>query len=581
MKFKRIFALVLALCTLLCVGCAPSEGPGRATQDPPNTEIDTSNTYTLTIYRSRDAGMSDGDRDEEGKAAIEEKFYQDTGIKIILDVKMYTNTQITDIVDVNFNNKNKNIDAIVHYLSEDDGGAITKYAKDVESVIDLNPVLNLYGTNILAKIAENDTGHIADRSGYFPYEGEYYRTALTSYTREGGFGILVRKDLMAAVQDKTGLDPEDYDISNENCKSLTVSEFEKVMRAIKEDANNDVSIPVTGAPWDLMRTVATSFGVSAMSGYGLDENGNYVPAQFTPGWDKYVDLMYNWAKDGIWESESNNITDDQRQTNFIAGTSAAYLAYSTAEELINLSKKFYAANTGAEELMVIAPFASENENGECLYDENGNQVVNGNLKTNRSFYGMIIPYRSENYEVLIKYIDWMYSSAENYELCLYGVKGVDWVEGDDFVSNGVTYKTWAYPSDKAEEYLLKPPYTGKYMLLPNINVSNRICAHYGTTEKLWYTKLYYEFPQFGDERVEGIWLPETPRKFASAFTELDGQYVDNIRSYAWVGQKNQGKTPGELLKEYQNMRVTYSEYFDWINEQYQTGRSYFAAKFAD
>lgn len=575
MKLKKILAIVLAICSLLmCVGCVDS---GDGSDDP---TIDEGKTYTLTIYRSRDSGMTDGERDEAVKAAIEEKFYKETGIKIVLDVKIYTNTQITDMVDVNFNNKNKNIDGIIHYLSEDTGSAITKYAKDVESVIDLDPVLAEYGPNILAAIRENDTNHIADRSGYFPYDGEYYRTALTSFAKEGGFGILMRKDLMAAVQDKTGLNPDDYDITNPNYKSMTISEFEKVMRAIKEDTGNDVSIPVTGAPWDLQRTVATALGVNTMSGYGLDENGKYVPQQFTPNWSKYVDLMYNWAKDGIWESESNSVTDDQRQTWFIAGTAAAYLAYPTAEQLIALSKKFYAANTGSEELMVIAPFASENEKGECLY-EDGKQVVNGNLKTYRSFYGMIIPYRSENYPVLIKFLDWTYASAENYELCKYGVKGVDWVEGDDFVSNGVTYKTWAYPDGKAEEYLQKPPYTGKFLLLPNINISDRICAHYDTTEKLWYTELYYGFPQFGDPNTEGIWLPEVPREFSSAVTEVEGQYVDEIRSFAWVGLKNQGKTPVELLQEYHGLRTTYADYFNWLDAQYQSAQGYFANKYAE
>lgn len=579
MKLKRTLSFVLVLCTLLMllVGCFGGGG-GEETR-PVIEHIDTSKTYTLTIYRARDASMTDGTRDEAVKAAIEEKFYQDTGIKVILDVKIYTNTQICDIVDVNFNNKNKNIDGIIHYLSEDSGSAITKYAKDVESVIDLDPVLAIHGTNILEAIRKNDTNNIADRSGYFPYDGEYYRTALTSYNMESGFGILMRKDLMAAVQDETGLDPEDFDITNPNYKSMTVSEFEAVMKAIKEDTDNDVSIPVAGAPWDLQRTVATAFGVDTMTGYGLDENGKYVPAQFTPNWGKYVDLMYNWSKNGIWESESNSITDDQRQTNFIAGTAAAYLAYPTAEELISLSKKFYAANTGSEELMVIAPFASEDENGKALLDENGKQVVNGNLKISRSFYGMIVPYRSENYEVLIKFLDWTYSSEENYELCQYGVKGVDWVEGDDFESNGRTYKTWAYPADKADEYLVKPPYAGKFLLLPNINISNRICEHYNTTEKLWYTELYYEFPVCSSPETEGVWLPEAPRQFSTAVTELDGQYVDEIRSFAWVGLKNQGKTPLELLQEYYGLRNTYSEYFDWIDEQYQAAQSYFADKY--
>ena len=124
MKLKRILTFSLALCMLLSllVGC----GGGGSNPNVNIDNIDTGKTYTLTIYRARDSGMTDGTRDDAVKAAIEEKFYKDTGIKIILDVKIYTNTQITDIVDVNFNNKNKNIDAIIHYLSEDTGSAITK-----------------------------------------------------------------------------------------------------------------------------------------------------------------------------------------------------------------------------------------------------------------------------------------------------------------------------------------------------------------------------------------------------------------------------------------------------------------------
>ena len=82
------------------------------------------------------------------------------------------------------------------------------------------------------------------------------------------------------------------------------------------------------------------------------------------------------------------------------------------------------------------------------------------------------------------------------KLTLYGVKGVDWVDGEDFTYGGNTYKTWRYPDDKADEYLMKPPYTGKYMLLQNINVSNRIRGHYNTVEKKWFTSLYFDFPQY-------------------------------------------------------------------------------------
>ena len=571
---KKILATVLSVCTL---GSFVACGGGNAGES--NKPVMEGDTYVLTVYRSRDAGMTDGARDDEVRAAIEKKFQEDTGIKISLEVQLYTNTQIKDIVSVNFGNPNKNIDAIFHYLSEDAGSAINGYAKDSDSTIDLDPVLEQYGQNIITKIAENDTGALARRSGYFKDGDEYHRTALTSFCKEGGFGILMRKDLMRDVMSKTGLDPEDYDITNDGYKSMTVSEFEKVMSAIKADANNEVSIPVTGAPWDLQRVVATAYGVNSMSGYSLDENGKLVPAQFSPNWDKYVDVMYRWAKDGVWEKESNNTSDDQRQANFIAGRAAAYLAYPTAEQLIELSRKAYAADPSME-LMVIAPFATEDAQGNSLYNADGTQVVNGNLKTNRSFYAGIVPYNSGNYEILIQYINWIYASPENYELCLYGVKGEDWIDGDDFVYEGRSYKTWRYPDDKADAYLAKPPYTGKYMLLQNINVSNRISGHYNTTEKKWFTSLYFEFPQFGAPEIEGIWQPAATRKYATIASSIDGDYVDTIRSYAWAGKLSGNKTPTEKLHDYvTNYRSSAADYLEYVNSEYLAAKEYFAQKF--
>ena len=568
---KKFLATTLAAISALTLSVATACGQQSKIMD--------GDAYVITVYRGRDSGMTDGDRDEAVKQAIEEKFYRDTGTKISLNLQLYTNTDLVTTVDVNFNNDRENIDGIMHYLSEDKGSAITKYAKDSQATIDLDAILSESGQQILSKIRENDPEHLSDRSGYF-YDGEnYHRNALTSVAKEGGFGMLMRKDLMreAFNAGKIDLDPEDYDITNDGYKSMTVSEFDKVLRAIKgTDAR---MTPLNGQPWDLARVVATAYGVDGMASFAKDKSGNYVPAQFTEEWPKYVELMYTWARDGIWEDESGQTTDDMRVTNLISGKAAAYCAYPTAEELIKVSKRFYAANPEAE-LMVIAPFASEDASGKSLYNADGTQVVNGNLKTPRSFYGMIVPYKSANYRYLIEFLNWTYSSAENYELCLYGVKGVDWVDGEDFVYGGKTYKTWAYPSGKEEEYSVKPPYTGKYLLLPNLNVSNRISALYNTTEKAWYTSLYFDFPQYGTTELEGIWLQETPRDYATQLADIEGDYVDNIRSYAWAGQMKEGKTPVEILKEYvEEKKVKDAEYLSYINTELKRAKAFFNEKY--
>ena len=90
---KKILATVLSVCTLGSFVACGGGSAGESTK--PVMEGD---TYVLTVYRSRDAGMTDGARDDEVRAAIEKKFQEDTGIKISLEVQLYTNTQIKDIV---------------------------------------------------------------------------------------------------------------------------------------------------------------------------------------------------------------------------------------------------------------------------------------------------------------------------------------------------------------------------------------------------------------------------------------------------------------------------------------------------
>lgn len=73
------------------------------------------------------------------------------------------------------------------------------------------------------------------------------------------------------------------------------------------------------------------------------------------------------------------------------------------------------------------------------------ETSKGNLRREYAFKGMMVPYKSENFELLLKYMNWLYSSTDNYELAYYGIKGVHWVEGEDVTIGGRTYKTWAYP----------------------------------------------------------------------------------------------------------------------------------------
>lgn len=565
---KKIICLILAMIlTLSLAGCKKDTGM-------------VGDSYLLTIYRARSSGMVDGVNDDKVTEALEKKFYKDTGIKVKLVMKMYTNTDLINQVDVNFSNRNQSMEAVIHYMSEDAGSAIIKYARDNNfAAKDLSSYLEQDGQNILAKIRENDDGHYAERAGYFNINGKYYHNVLTSHEKEGGFGILIRKDYMEKVKNITGLDPDDYDINNENCKHMTVEEFDNLMRVIKKNIAG-IQYPVSGFAWDLARTIGTAFGVDGMN-YGFNEEGKFVPTQFTANYDRYLNLMYQWNKDGIWEKDNISMTDELRRTNFISGLSATFMSYSIPEQIIMINRTFKQANPNGE-LMVLSPLAASDRDGNPILDKDGNRVVNGSLKTARAWMGMIVPYRAKNTEILIKFIDWMYSDVENYELAKYGIKGKDWIEGEDRVINGKTFKTWAYPEDKVDQYLNKPPYSGMWELLPNINVSDRICAHYNTEETNWYYNLYYNVPNF-TTGTEGIWVPSLSRDLAVQASEIDGKYVESIRGKAWAGILGEGgKTPVEILSTYKEQCYkSFSSYFEFLNESYNNSLQYFAQKFGD
>ena len=118
------------------------------------------------------------------------------------------------------------------------------------------------------------------------------------------------------------------------------------------------------------------------------------------------------------------------------------------------------------------------------------------------------------------------------------------------------------------------------MLLQNINVSNRISGHYNTVEKKWYTSLYFEFPQYSDVTIEGIWQPAANRQYAAIASSIDGEYVEEIRSYAWAGKLSGSITPTERLYQHvSNYRSAAAEYLNYVNDQFVTSKAYFETKF--
>lgn len=566
-KLIAILALAMLVCCTVFTGCR-------------NDGMTASGEYIITVYRVRSSGMVDGTDDDKVTTAIEEKFREDTGIGIELNMILENNDSLPQKVDLDYGKANQPMDLVFHYLSEDlSGSAVMKYAKEAESVVELSSLMEENAPHLLEKIRENDTGHIAERSGYvMQTDGSYKNVIIPTHTNESVFSILIRKDLMKKAQSRTGLDPEDYDIANEGYKNLSLTEFENLLVAMKE-IEPSITYSISGYPWDIERVISPALGVDGRN-YAFDENGKLVPPQLGENFGDSLQLMYDWIDMGIYEPSANNLTETQMRSNFMTGKSAAFICYPEIENLIEVVRTAQTMNAVPNaEYMMLAPLASVDENGDTIM-ENGEPKVNGFIKNPRSFCGSIIPKKSKHPEITLKFLDWLASDPENYELAKYGIKGEHWIEGEDKVIGGVTYKTWEYPPAKSEEYKLNPPYSGKWDLIENINVSNRIRADLNTQEARWYAAITYEFPTFSSG-IEGIWLPKADMKYSAVSSQIEQNYVTNVRGNAWTGEPGAGgKNALALWNDYvASSRETAAEYLNYIDENYHKVLNAFNEKF--
>ena len=413
--------------------------------------------YVITVYRERASGQADGTQDDVVKEAIEEKFYEDTGISIDLQVTFSSQRELEQRVSSGMGVYTQDLDAVISYIGEDSGAIVMPYAKaERDIVIDLTDYIEDY-PNILNAIRMNDPQHEVEMSAYVPIgtmdEADYQMRMIPSVTADRGYAMIVNADMMRAVQDETGLDPDDYNVLNEGYKNMTFTQFEDLMYAIKNEYTN-LRYPVAAKPWDLVRL----FGGVFDGDYGVNviqEDGTVVPGYFTEGGQMMLDYMWKWSKDGIWENESLQVDDTDRIGWFSSELSAVYMSYPDVEYLISSMRTVESINSQLDYIM-IAPIADDiTEEGQAYAAEhNGEGIVRGNLKDIKASEALIIPdHRDTNTEVLLKFIDWQYSSKENYELCLYGVKGVHWEEGDaiDWNDEPVPYTNTTLPTSAPVE----------------------------------------------------------------------------------------------------------------------------------
>lgn len=518
---KRVCSLVLVVLMLMLLilpGCSDQE----------------SAEGKLVVYVEYNGAL--GTEDGVVEKAIEEKFFQDTGMKLDLQVEAVGTDMIGQKIVTAMADTTQQIDGFVTHYGSD--APINSYILD-ELTMDLTDMVKTHAPSYCQSFnSETDPTQSIYNSGKM--NGKLY--ALSSKTRNAGWGMLIRKDYM----EKTSFDPDDYNILNENHKSMSVDDFKKMIVEMK--SNTEVERPVVGRPWSLDYFFTSPFGAVGYAEQVLDAEGNLIPAYADESYLKTLEL-YRWLQEEkLWTENPSNA---QNLLNyFISGKGAIYLDWPEVTSQIDVARQLKEA-TGVDCIFI-----------EPLLREGSDTETNGNSRINGAFSGLAIPIKSGNSELLLKYINWLYSDVKNYELALYGVEGVHWNKVVD--EDGKEY--WEYPEDKKEQYEKALPYSGKFCFIEDYHISDLLKNDYTEDERQIVDQVR-NFPVYPSDgyATEGMILPGVPateRNLRNVANAHFDEYV-SMRAYAWSDAAfPEGQT---LSSMWMQMRENlYGDYFAYI-----------------
>lgn len=525
MKIRKL--LTFLLCVLLLsgifVGCGGTNEPGGGGQ------TETGDTKRLTIYLSDYIACSN---DDEVKKAIETKFKNDTGISIDLNFKLFAKSD--------FNSKFGNIvsrdtwDAAVSYIGH---AGINSIAIDSEAATDLKDLLQLYGENILKVVDENALKATSYADGSV--------MALPSVNNGKTHGVIIRKDWM----DKVGytVDPED------TTKKLlkTLDDFTDMLKKFDTEIP-ECNIPLRGYPYDVEDYI--TLGASGAVGYSTstvtyNDDGTVkevAPGAIDPNYKTALTYMQKWISGGLWEKDNRTIPTSTREAAWTTGNCGVYCANPEVTDLIRLARLCKKECPEAE-FCIMPPLEGKNVDGE---------TVKGYKETSSHSDGLVINKKSKNVDIDLKYIDWVYSSKDNYELCKYGIKGKHWVDAGDGL--------YGYPEDKEDEYMTNPPYSGCFAVLENVLLSDKILNVY-TEEEIGWIEFIKNAPSYKSPVLD-MMFPPIPSREASAFQGAENTFFEQVIAKSWIGDPMGPVTFDAQASAY---RKAAESYITWLTNEYK------------
>jgi len=536
---KKVLSCVLmALLVLSVAACGNGKESSTDSGNGGTTE-----PTRLTIFMASD--RLKGSNESKVISAVEDKFLADTGKAIDLNILIYNKSDFANAVTSSA--ASSSWDAAVSYLGiagVDDNLIRRGAAADLADYLDSGDY-----ENIVDNVGDNI-------NSLTTVTGAVY--GVTSVNETNDYGILVRKDWMKQVGYTDSA--AEAAASNGTLTLLkTIGQFEDMLAKFKANIPG-CQIPLAGAPWDLEYVLTTGV-VEGQPSYASHsviyaEDGSVeevVPGYLAENYAEVLDYAYQWSRNGLWEQFESTTTYAVREQWFYSEQVGVYVGNPRIKELIRVARRLNEYNPSAE-LTIIGPLCAGDADGNVTLDANGEEI-SGFRAEDSAYSGLVLNPKSRNQELVLEYLDWVYSSVENYELCAYGIEGEDWIkEGTD---------GYSYPS---ESYVTKPSYSGTLKLLENINISNRIYSGYSQTERDWISIARNAKTYKG--ALIGMFLYKPADEVYNDYLAAQNKMVTNVIYKAWNGSVDPKVShPGEA-DGVKNFYATSSEYVTWMTNQY-------------
>ena len=354
------------------------------------------------------------------------------------------------------------------------------------------------------------------------------------------FGALVRKDLMEACGYTDDIEKSKVEFKDGKNYELVdnLDTFTDMCLAMNELTGN--SYAVTGAAWDIEKVFIGAYcDAGYFSSSLVVENGQelIMSGGSTTAYQDMLKREYDWATSGVISRDANSILLEEGESNFIAGKTGVFLLDPTIQHLIKVSRM------------------TKNQIPEATFTVLGalkahkDSTKKGSMKNPEATFAATITKSTKCINQIMSFLNWVYESEENYNLCRYGIEGEHWINNHD--------GTYSYPKGK-EIYATQPAYSGILTLVENQRMSNLVYSGYSKEELHWINDIAGNPDNYVSNDVMNYMFESTDEynvKLAAAGDKLYSMAVE-----AWTGKT-------DPTSKYQNTNKTVYQY---IIEQYNS-----------